>query len=204
MAQMNQREGGAAHEAARAAGGGWDLWRLFLPWPAMTEVASAASPPTRSGFAPQVDVAETEELYTVKADLPGVREEDLEVTVAGNQITISGKRREEPPSGNKKRLVSERAVGSFTRSFEVPESCDAGQIEAELKNGVLTVSVHHKPELRARKVEIGSEHAGEGEQAEEELSGDEAGRRRTRQRRTQQGVGTPRRPRTASARLRRS
>jgi HSP20 family protein len=182
MAQTIQREGDAAHELARPAGGGWDLWRLFVPWATVTESGSMV-PRAGSVFAPQVDVRETEDLYTVKADLPGVREEDLEVTVAGNQITISGKRQEELPSGKEKRYVSERATGAFTRSFVVPESCDARQIQAELKHGVLTLNVHHRPEVKARKVEIEAVAGG----------GEQTGERRRRRGQPAEHVQKPRR-----------
>jgi HSP20 family protein len=166
MAERAQRERGAAHEGARPSGGGWDLWRLFLPWPMTAELDNTVSRLTGSVFAPPFDVRETEDLYTVKADLPGVREEELEVTVAGNQLTISGKRQEEPPSEKEKRHVSERATGTFSRSFLVPEGCDAGHVQAELKDGVLTVNVQRRPEVTARKVQIQAERSGAREQAQ--------------------------------------
>jgi HSP20 family protein len=224
MVETAQREGGAARESARPSGGGWDLWSLFMPWTMAAQLESMVPRLTGSVFAPQFDVGETEDLYTLKADLPGVRAEDLEVTVAGNQITISGKRQEEPPSGKEKRYVSERATGAFSRSFVVPDSCDAGQVQAELKHGVLTVSVHHRPEVKARKVEIqAAAPAGAGQQARQELRGlgkpadgtqaetakaisrEQAGGRRSRRRRRQQGMRNPRRLRAgALARSRRS
>jgi HSP20 family protein len=179
MAERAQREGGAARERARASGGAWDLWRLFVPWTVAAELASTVPRPTGSVFAPRFDVRETEDLYTVKADLPGVREEDLEVTVAGNQLTIGGKRQEEPLSGKEKRHVSERASGAFSRSFLLPGGYDADEVHAELRDGVLTVNVQRRPEVTARKVQIQAERTGAREQA-------------------------PRRPRAASPRPRRS
>jgi HSP20 family protein len=215
MPETAQR-GGAARESVRPSGGPWDLWRVFMPWTMATELENLVPRPTGSGFAPQFDVRETEDLYTVKGDLPGVREKDLEVTVAGNQLTITGKRQEERPAGKEKRYVSERAAGAFSRSFVVPESCDAGQVQAELKHGVLTVNVPHRPEVKPRKVEIQAEPAGAGQEeaGEEPRGADEPGDEaqgaaakalsRSRRRRKRRAERNARQPRAeASARSRR-
>jgi len=83
-----------------------------------------------------------------------VRDEDLDVTVTGDRITISGRREEESVSEGESYYVWERPAGSFSRSFTLPDGCDADHVEAELRNGVLTLKVPKRPEVKPRKVEI--------------------------------------------------
>jgi HSP20 family protein len=86
-------------------------------------------------------VKETKESFVFKADLPGIKEQDLEVTVAGNRLTVAGKREAEKEEKNETVYAYERSFGSFTRSFTLPEQADTDHIKAELKNGELTLVV---------------------------------------------------------------
>ncbi len=105
--------------------------------------------------APAVDVAETDKAYEVTAELPGMDESNIEVKLADDVLTIKGEKKEEK---EKKRdyYVSERRFGSFQRSFTVPAGVDASKIEANFKNGVLTVTLPKSAQAQKseKKIEI--------------------------------------------------
>ncbi len=96
--------------------------------------------------APAINVAETADAIEVTAELPGVEEEDIKVSLDGNQLTISGEKIEEAESDEKDWHVEERSYGSFYRSMSLPFSPEEGAIEAHLDKGVLHVSVKKPPE----------------------------------------------------------
>lgn len=109
----------------------------------------------RADFQPRFDVVETEAAYRFEADLPGVKDEDLEITLDGRTLTIAGQRaRTQNAEGDNPHIV-ERVWGRFSRSFRLPATADAEAIEADLQGGVLTVTVGKKAEVRPRKVSIG-------------------------------------------------
>lgn len=110
-------------------------------------------------FTPRFDVTETSGTYVFKADLPGVQESDLDISLTGNQLRISGQRSEEHVEESDRSHVSERSYGTFMRSFSLPEGCDPDHAQAEMKNGVLTLTVPKKPEMQPRKISL----SGEGE-----------------------------------------
>ena len=90
---------------------------------------------------PEVDVGETDKALKITAELPGMSEADVEVTLADDVLTIKGEKREESDQAEKDMHITERRYGSFQRSFRLPEGIDAGKIEAGFDKGVLTVSV---------------------------------------------------------------
>jgi HSP20 family protein len=92
-----------------------------------------------------------------KADLPGVKESDLEISLTGNQLRISGHRGEERVEESDRSHVTERTYGGFLRSFTLPEGCDPDHAHADLKDGVLTLTMPKKPEVQPRKITIASE-----------------------------------------------
>src|SRR5262245_43358340 len=81
-----------------------------------------------------------------KADVPGVKESDLDVTLTGNRLTISGKREAERKEQTETYYAYERSYGDFTRAFTLPDGIDTNSVVADLKDGVLTVSVRKTPE----------------------------------------------------------
>lgn len=134
--------------------GDWDPFRMMdslLRWEPTT-----AARRTQATFAPRFDVHETKEGYVFKADLPGVKEADLDIALTGNQLTVSGKRDYEDREEAENHFVYERGFGSFTRSFALPSGADVESIRAELKDGVLTLVVPKKPEVQPRKINLGS------------------------------------------------
>ncbi|NYZ15654.1 Hsp20/alpha crystallin family protein [Azospirillum sp. RWY-5-1] len=105
---------------------------------------------------PAFDVAENDEALTVKADLPGVDEKDVEVVLDGSLLTIRGEKRSERDEEKDQYHLVERSHGSFTRSFRLPFD-PADGVRAAFDKGVLTVTLPKPPEARsaARRIEIG-------------------------------------------------
>lgn len=106
-------------------------------------------------FVPDVEIKETKDSYEFNIDLPGVPEQDLEVSIAGNRLTLSGRREEETRREDDRFFACERAYGAFSRSFVMPEGADLDRLRAELRDGVLQISVPKKAEVQPRRVEIG-------------------------------------------------
>ena len=106
--------------------------------------------------APAVDVAETDKAYEVTAELPGMDESNIEVKLADDLLTIKGEKKEEKEERKKDYYVSECRFGSFQRSFTVPAGVDASKIEANFKNGVLTVTLPKSAQAQKseKKIEI--------------------------------------------------
>jgi HSP20 family protein len=122
----------------------WDPYRDFN---LLDESASA--------FMPCFDVQENAENYVFTADMPGIRKEDLDIQLAGNHLTISGKRESETVHEDTQTYSQERSFGTFSRSFSLPEEVESGKVAAELKDGVLTLKVPKSPEVRPRKINVG-------------------------------------------------
>jgi HSP20 family protein len=93
-----------------------------------------------------------------------VKEENIDVSLTGNRLTISGTREEETRDQNDRYHAYERSYGSFARSFSLPEGIDADHIQADMKNGVLSVTLPKRPEIQPRRIGIG-QNAGAGQQA---------------------------------------
>ena len=128
------------------------LFEDFFGVPEATEKGGGR----RLGLVPDVDVAETETGFEVKADLPGVEEKDLQVTVTNGLLTLKGEKRTESEEKDKSYYRAERAYGAFQRSIPLPNDVDQEKIKARFKNGVLTVSLPRSPEAKAaaRKIEV--------------------------------------------------
>ncbi|MGE0044849.1 MAG: Hsp20/alpha crystallin family protein [Hyphomonadaceae bacterium] len=107
---------------------------------------------------PAVDVVETEKVYEITVELPGVDEKDVEITHSDGVLTIKGRKSEEQETKRKDYYVSERRFGSFERSFRMPDLVDEEKIAAEYDHGVLKISLPKAPGLSpaARSVPIKS------------------------------------------------
>lgn len=102
-----------------------------------------------------VDVAEGDKSYTITAELPGVSEKDIEVSVSDDMLVITGEKRQEKEEKNDNHYISERSYGSFRRMFSLPAGTAADKIEAQFRNGVLTVTVPKTAaKQESRKVEV--------------------------------------------------
>jgi HSP20 family protein len=89
-----------------------------------------------------------------KADLPGMKEKDVEVSFTGNRLTLSGKREEEKREEKDNYFACERSSGSFSRSFTLPMGTDSHKATADLKEGVLTITVPKKAEVKPQKIPV--------------------------------------------------
>jgi HSP20 family protein len=105
---------------------------------------------------PRVDVSESENEYEVTAELPGIDEKDIEVTLADNLLTIRGEKKAEREEKDKNFYLNERSFGSFRRAVPLPSDVDEDRVEANFKNGVLTVRLPKSPEAQAktRRIEV--------------------------------------------------
>ena len=109
----------------------------------------------RAGVFPLINLTETKKDYILRAELPGVQAEDLDIQAAGRNITISGERKIEPdPNATYHRR--ERETGKFSRALTLPGDIDRDKIEASLKDGVLTVTVPKSEKAKPRQIEIKS------------------------------------------------
>ena len=100
-------------------------------------------------FAPLADIGETDKEYLVRAELPGLRKEDVRVTMTDGFISIEGERKQEKDAKGEKPLRVERYYGRFVRNFALPDNIVPGAVSCECKDGVLTVHIpkteYHKP-----------------------------------------------------------
>ena len=111
------------------------------------------------GFTPKMDLEETEKEYRITAELPGMEEKDVELMLTGNSLTLKGEKKEEKEEKGKSFYHVERSYGTFQRTVPLPEGIDLKKIDAEFKNGVLTVRLPKTAEAKAkgRKVSIKTE-----------------------------------------------
>jgi HSP20 family protein len=105
-------------------------------------------------WAPEVDIHETEDALVLEVDLPGMEEKDLDIRVENNMLTVRGDRKFEKKVSEENYLRVERAYGSFSRSFSLPQTIDAESIKADYRNGVLTIRVPKREEAKPRQVKV--------------------------------------------------
>lgn len=101
----------------------------------------------RLTLTPRMDVAETEKGYELTADLPGMQDKEVDISVSNDVLTITGERSYERESDGRSVHLSERGFGTFKRSFSLPDDVDQDQIQASLKNGVLAVFLPKSEEV---------------------------------------------------------
>lgn len=136
-------------EKAHTAAGNW--------WPGLMEPLRQAGQRIADFFAPSADAAATNDFYEINVELPGVKSEDIDVTVDEDTLTVKGEKKFEREEKGKTYFFSERAWGAFHRSFRLPADVEAESVSADFKDGVLTIRVPKSapPKERARRVPIG-------------------------------------------------
>jgi HSP20 family protein len=164
MANITRRDGRESQDvASRGRGQGEPSGRMFDPFGIMGELMrwdpfARLDRPARmapGGFVPAVDVRETADAYTFQIELPGVQEENVDITLAGNRLTISGQRTEEKRDEKDRYLSHEFSYGAFARTFSLPKGTDPDNVRADMKDGVVTVTVPKRPEVQARRIPLG-------------------------------------------------
>ena len=109
----------------------------------------------RGSWVPPVDIYETENHdLVVRAELPGLNREDIEVTVENSTLVLKGEKKLDTSVKDESYRRIERAYGSFHRSFTLPNTVDAGRVAAEVKNGVLTVKLPFREEAKPRTINV--------------------------------------------------
>jgi HSP20 family protein len=135
----------------------WRAMRDMLRWDPFREMA-----PLMPSFpmlelkewSPSFDVTESKDSYLFKADVPGVKKDDLEIMTTGNRIQITGKRDSEHETKTDTVYTYERQYGSFCRSFTLPDGADIEHAKSELKDGVLTLVIPKLPGAQSKKIPI--------------------------------------------------
>jgi HSP20 family protein len=119
---------------------------------------------TTTSFAPPVDIYEDEHTITLKMEVPGIDEKDIDVRIESNTLTVHGERKFEKEEKEENFRRVERHYGSFIRSFTLPSSIDTGQVSALYDKGVLKINLAKKAEAKPKqiKVNVGSEKTLEG------------------------------------------
>ena len=111
----------------------------------------------RGSWSPSVDIYENKEQIVLEAELPGMDREDFDLTVENNVITLRGERRFEKKEDTDNYHRVERAYGSFTRSFTLPNTVSGEGASADYRNGVLRVTLPKREETKARRIEVKGE-----------------------------------------------
>ena len=107
-----------------------------------------------SAFVPRFDLCGETDAYLLRADVPGVKEDQVDISLHQNRLTISGQRPAEERKEGETCYLSERLSGSFSRTLLLPEDANGEAIEAGLSDGVLTVRIPKRPESQPRKIAL--------------------------------------------------
>jgi len=113
----------------------------------------------RGAWAPSVDIYENKDQIVLEAELPGMKQEDFDLSIENNVITLRGERRFEKTDESDNYHRVERSYGAFTRSFTLPQTVSADEARAEYSNGVLRVTLPKREEAKSRRIEVTGEGA---------------------------------------------
>jgi len=111
-------------------------------------------PFSERGWAPAIDVVESDKEVTVRAEIPGIDPQNLDVSVSGNQLTLSGEKKESSEETGGDVYRREIRCGSFRRSVELPEGLDTENVDAQYANGVLTLRLKRLPSATPKRIEV--------------------------------------------------
>jgi HSP20 family protein len=109
---------------------------------------------SRESWVPSVDILEKDGKLILRAELPGMAEKDIDLKIEGDTLTLKGERKMDKEDNESNYHRVESFYGSFTRSFRLPDTVDYEKISAEYKNGVLTVTLPQKPEVKPREIPV--------------------------------------------------
>jgi len=103
---------------------------------------------------PAVDVLETSDAFQIFADVPGVEKKDINITMTGTVLTVQGEKKEETEDKSRKFFRKETWDGSFRRTLDLPDSANPEKVSADLKDGVLTITVQKREEVKPRLISV--------------------------------------------------
>ena len=114
-----------------------------------------------SSWLPTVDISENDSGFEIHAELPGVSQEDVQVSVTDNLLTIKGEKNQKRETESKSYHRIERQYGTFQRSFTLPRHVDTGNIKADYKDGILTLTIPKAEAAKPKEIQIGVQSANE-------------------------------------------
>ena len=114
----------------------------------------------RGAWAPSVDIYENKDQIVLEAELPGMNQEDFDLSIENNVLTLRGERKFEKTAESDNYHRVERSYGAFTRSFTLPQTVSAEGASAEYNNGVLRVTLPKREEVKARRIQVSGTGAG--------------------------------------------
>jgi HSP20 family protein len=154
MGSLVRRDPEQAFGMPRSAG--WEPTQLMREMLSLDpfRALSAFAPRTMTSWTPQFDVKETPDSYVILADLPGMQEADIDISLSGNRLLVSGRREDEAEDEGESYFTYERSYGAFSRSFTLPEGIDSDKAEAVLRHGVLTLTLPKIHEVKPRKIAV--------------------------------------------------
>ncbi len=120
---------------------GWPMWQRM---------------PTEMTWVPNIEMLDKQDSIIVRAELPGMRREDINISVTGNILTISGERKTDSSVKSEDYYRSELSYGKFSRSITLPTTVDAEKINATFENGVLEITLPKSEKAKPKKIEIKS------------------------------------------------
>lgn len=130
--------------------GDWD--RLFVHF--LDDAQSGPLGTNGAAHGVRLDLTETEDEVLVKAEVPGIDPEDLEIRLHGDVLTVSGEKSEETEHTEGSRHVSERVFGSFQRTLQLPVAVDPEKVIAESKHGVVTITLKKSEAAKSRRIDV--------------------------------------------------
>jgi len=132
------RPAGLLDEVERLAKGMWDTWPVAFP----------------TGFMARLDMYEKDDQLVVKAELPGIKKTDMDISLEDDVLTIKAEKKQEEATEEATYYASERTFGEYSRTVSLPFPVDAEKISASLKNGLLTIKLPKAEEDKPRRVEV--------------------------------------------------
>lgn len=109
---------------------------------------------TLADWMPSVDISETSDAYLVKGEIPGVKKEDVKITIHDGMLNIQGERKQEKDEQDKKFHRVECSYGSFARSFRVPDDADESAVKADFKDGMLNITLPKSAKVKPKSIEV--------------------------------------------------
>jgi HSP20 family protein len=127
-----------------------------------------------ASFVPAMDVTENDDSIVLRADLPGMSEDDVEIDVEDRVLTISGERRQEDEQESDGYRRVERVFGRFSRSLTLPDGVDPERVEAEFSDGVLEVRIPKPEQRKPHRISIGKLIPGKGKEKQDDEKGEQS------------------------------
>jgi HSP20 family protein len=128
----------------------FDRYSKALSWPRL----GGSEIMTGGDWAPRVDIAETENEFIIKAEVPEVKKDEVKISVDNGVLSIQGERKQEKEEKGKKFHRVERYYGSFTRSFTLPDNVDETKIEASFKDGMLNIQIPKSEKSKPKAIDV--------------------------------------------------